>query len=84
MVTSNPHYKGVLYGVADLLYISPSYRKSGLFTSLMKFVEKDLKEEGVEVMCFNFKVAHDHQELAESLDFTRAEVMYSKYIGKDL
>lgn len=62
--------------VTDLMFVLPEYR--GLGSNLLKLIEEDLREEGVNSFSFITKVKLDSGRLAEKLGFTLYEQTYQK------
>lgn len=75
------HYKHSLTAYTDGYYLHPAYRKGRNGVNLFKFAEKSLKEKGVKKMYTASKVNHDKSAIFESLGWTLAEKVYTKYIG---
>ena len=82
VVKSHPHYKDHLFGVNDIIYIDPDYRKGLVGFKLIKFVEKDLVNFGVSVLSVNTKVHKPFDAVLERLGFDLVERVYTKYIGE--
>lgn len=41
------HHKGTMQAVTDSFYVEPEYRNSGVFSTLLNFVENDLRTAGI-------------------------------------
>lgn len=82
IVKSHPHYQDHLFGVNDIIYIDPDYRKGLVGFKLIKFVEKDLINFGVSVLSVNTKVHKPFDSVLERLCFDLVERVYTKYIGE--
>ena len=54
----HPHYKAFKWAVSDLLIVAPEHRNAGLGDQLLRFIEKSLRERGVQRMHTTTKVAH--------------------------
>ncbi len=73
-------HKGLVQAVADAFYVAPDYRKSGVFGTLVEFVEQDLKEHNIRF----FSLGHNPntkgrvEEYIEHLGYQKTEVIYTK------
>lgn len=84
-VNNHPHYKEVVYANNDLIYVDPSCRGKGVAKGMFSAAEEDLKEGfDVSVISFHMKSAHPFKELAESMGYEEAEIMYSKYVKEEV
>lgn len=75
------HYKDSLTAATDVFFLHQDYRKGFNGINLFKFVEKTLKEMGVERFIISSKVTHDKSKIFERLEFDRVETVYTKFIG---
>jgi GNAT superfamily N-acetyltransferase len=41
------HHRGIVQAITDSFYIAPAYRASGVFSYLLRYVEQDLKKNGI-------------------------------------
>jgi len=67
---------GDVDAVTDYMYVKPEYR--GVGATLLKLIEDDLREEGVDSFSFICKTALDNGNLAKKLDFKLYEQTYQK------
>lgn len=77
----HPHYQSSKFSVNDILFIDKSYRGSTVGYRLLKFVEKELRKLGVDIMALHMKVDFPFEKLCEHLGMIKTEVVYSKYLG---
>ncbi len=82
MLHKSPHYSDHILALNDIIYLKPEYRKTGVGKRLISFAEQILHQEGVSVLYINTKVHQPFDLLMESLNYTLAERVYSKYIGE--
>ena len=75
------HYSTTLMSNVDIFYIAPEYRGKMAGIRLIKYVEKELKEKGVEMLFHHVKVAHDFSPMLERLGYEKTEYIYGNYIG---
>jgi len=75
-------YQDSLTATTDGFFLHPDYRKGFNGINLFKFVEKTLKDMGVERMVTGFKTSHDKSKIFEYLNWDRQEIIYTKYIGE--
>lgn len=75
------HYKGTLYAYNDIVYIDQKYRGGITAARLFKFVEKELKELGVDVMTMHMKTYAPFDSFLERQGWDYAERIHMKYIG---
>ena len=81
MLAPHLHYQDHVFAMNDILYVDPAYRGSTVAYRLIKFVEKQLKEEGVSVLMINMKVHAPFDRFLEGLGFSNTERVYTKFIG---
>ena len=74
------HYKDNLFAFNDVLYLSQEYRKGMTGPKLMKFAEKCLKEDGVDVLVVNTKRHKPFDQLLVWLGYKHAENIYTKLL----
>ena len=58
VVNRNPHYKGSLQAVQDIIYVDPEFRKGRVGLNLLRFCEDELRAEGVQVILHHVKEKH--------------------------
>lgn len=81
VVNEHLHYKDHKYAVNDILFLDKEYRGGYTALELLDYAEAVLSEEGVSVITMNMKTHAKFETLMESLDYDRAEILYTKYIG---
>lgn len=74
------HYKDHLFCYNDLIFIDEEYRKGFTSPRLIKFAEKCLKADGVEVMIVNTKTHKPFDSLLVWLGYKHIENLYSKVL----
>ncbi len=79
-VKSHIHYKDHLFAYNDILFVDEDYRKGFTSVRLMKFAEKCLKVDGVEVMVVNTKRHKPFDSLLIWLGYKHVENLYSKVL----
>jgi GNAT superfamily N-acetyltransferase len=79
-VKAHIHYKDHLFAYNDVLFLDKDYRKGFTGPKLMKFAERCLKEDGVEVMIVNTKRHKPFDSLLLWLGYTHIENLYSKVL----
>jgi GNAT superfamily N-acetyltransferase len=67
------HYQTTSYGLNDILYVKPSYRKGTVAYRMMRKAMDDLREQGVNVLVVHMKVKHEFRRLLTALGFNLAE-----------
>lgn len=77
----NLHYKGRLYGVADMMYLIEGYRGRGIGSKFIYFVNAHLENRGVEKTVINSKPGSPLDKLLVKEGYNHIENMYDKYIG---
>lgn len=81
-LSPNIHYSDHKFGVNDIVYLDPAYRKSGYAVALFDFSHKQLKERGCTVATIHMKTKQPFEELALGLGYDKVEYNYSKYLGE--
>lgn len=76
------HYSTCLTCQMDIFYVLPEHRGSGAGFQLFKFVEKQLKQHGVQRMFVGSKMHKDASWLFEKLGYTPVETYYSTWLGE--
>lgn len=75
------HYSTCLTCQMDIFYVLPEYRGGGAGFQLFKFVEKNLKQRGVQRMFVGSKMHKDASWLFEKLGYVPVETYYSTWLG---
>lgn len=73
------HYAETVFAANDVVYIKPEVRGKKTF-EFFKWCEAYMSEYA-QVITYNFKEQHPHDELVEALEMDKYEIVYSKYIG---
>jgi len=73
-------HKGELQAVTDAFYVSPDYRKSGVFGKLLEFVEQDLKACGIRFFTVGTNPMYKGktEQFLEHVGYCKTEVNYTK------
>lgn len=82
MIVPHLHYKDYLFGMTDIFFIHPEYRKGRTGINLFKVVEKAMKERGVVKLMTAVKLHKDVGRIFEYLGWTETERSFCKYIGE--
>lgn len=75
-VKTNPHYKTSLQALQDVFFIDPAHR--GFGAKLLIWTHKELKAEGVQLVCQHIKAAHDFGPMLERLGYEFMDKIYVK------
>jgi hypothetical protein len=81
MVRPHLHYRTSLSGITDIYYIAPAHRAGRTPLRFFEFVEKTLKERGVQKLFTGTKLSLDAGPLFEKMGWTETERLYTKMIG---
>lgn len=76
------HYSTCLTCNMDIFYVLPEHRGGGAGFQLFKFVEKQLKQRGVQRMFVGSKMHKDASWLFEKLGYEPVETYYSAWLGE--
>lgn len=76
------HYSTCLTCNMDIFYVLPEHRGDGAGLQLFKFVEKELKNRGVQRLFVGSKMHKDASWLFEKLGYTPVETYYSSWLGE--
>ena len=77
-VTYHPHYSTSKWANQDVLYLDPSLRRDGHAVSFLRWCERQLFVEGVQVVCHHMKVKAAHAGLFERLGYVAQDVIYTR------
>jgi GNAT superfamily N-acetyltransferase len=80
IISNASHYDNTKTAHNDVLFVAPPLRSSGIAKGLMDFAEKDLKEQGIQIIYLSLK---KESSLPLELGYALEEYKYSKYIGKE-
>ena len=79
-VYTHPHYMDSLTAYTDVFFIRKDFRKGRVGINLFKFVEKTLRDRGVQRIYAGTKLSHDVGPILEHLDFKPIERIYTKVL----
>jgi len=80
-VHRNPHYRSSLQAVEDVIYLDPEYRRGRTASRLVRFAERRLTEDGVQVIYHHAKVAHPALgKILERMGYEHIENIYGKRV----
>lgn len=82
VVRRNPHYRGSLTAVQDVLYLKPEYRRGMTGVRLLRLSERSLAAEGVQVVYHHVKRTNRVGELLERLGYELTDQLYAKRLDK--
>ena len=73
------HYQQSLQATQDVFYVDPEHRGKMMGLRLIKFVEDNLRKEGVQVICQHVKIKHPALgRLLERSGYTAVERIYQR------
>lgn len=73
----NMHYRDMIYGVNDIVYIQPEYRGSSVGYRLFKYAIDDLIENMVvSVIVIHMKIKYEFRHLLTGLGFVQTEELW--------
>jgi len=79
LVGTNPHYRQSRQARCDVFYVAPDRRGYRLGVELVRYSERQLAAEGVQVVYHHTKTAHPTlARLLERLDYDAIEVTYAR------
>jgi hypothetical protein len=82
-VGPNPHYRTSLQAVQDVLYLAPEQRQGRLGLDLVRFTERELRREGVQVVYHHVKLAHPALGVLLAKDgYDPIEQLYAKRLDR--
>ena len=80
-VKNHPHYASTLFASQDVLYLDPDYRKGMTGLRLIRFADRQLEAEGVQVVTQHVKTYADFGPLLERLGYEKVETVYMRRLG---
>jgi len=80
VVRPHLHYRRSLSAFTDIYFVSPKYRTGRTPLRLFQFVERTLKEKGVQKMFTGTKLSLDAGPLFEHMGWTETERLYIKVL----
>ena len=78
IATPHLHYKDHIFAYNDIIYVNPQYRKGFTAWRLIKYAEKEMKDQGATIMIVNSKRHKPFDILLERLGFSHIESIFSK------
>lgn len=81
IVNHNLHYKQSFQAVQDVIFISKPHRKGLTGYRLIKFADKMLEQDGVQVVYQHVKVYGDFGKVLERQGYKHVEKIFSKRLG---
>lgn len=82
LIAISPHHKKMLCATCDVFFVLKEYRKGMLAIKFLKYVEKTLKNYGINVLSLNTTSEKPLTKLLERLGWTFTECVFTKYIGE--
>ena len=80
LVTNHLHYKTWKYAVADIYWLHPDNRKTGMSFDFFFHTEDWLKAQGVKSITVQDKVNHSHSKFFNRIGYKPIEQVYEKVI----
>ena len=74
------HCQDIARAINDVLFVHPDYRKGGIFSSMLKFAELRLKEQGMAIMYIHVKTDYDFSPILEHYGYTEIERNFEKQL----
>lgn len=82
MIGLHPHYQTTLFGMQDLYYVLPEYRRfPTVGMRLFMAMEDAMRKHGVKEIIGNTKAHFDKSPLFERLGWRRTGIIYSKVLA---
>ena len=82
MATEMLHHRGTTQALTDSFYIAPEYRSSGAFTSLLSYVEDDLRINGIRFLTLGLSSNTPHvdkiKQFVHNKGYLCTEVLFTK------
>lgn len=78
IIAKNLHYKTWLYAVADIYWLNPEYRKTGISFDFFFHIEDWLKGLGVKSITVQDKINHSNEKFFNRLGYSPIEQNYEK------
>lgn len=79
-IRPNLHYKDSIQALQDIIFIDKNYRGAGL--GLIKFCDRMLKEEGIQVVFQHIKASHNFGPALERMNYELVDLIYAKRLDK--
>ena len=78
LVDTHLHYVDNKFAICDIIFVTKQYRSSIVGYKLIKFAEKCLKEDGVDVIMINTKAHKPFDRLLIGMGYHEVETLYGK------
>jgi len=82
LVSTNIHYMDSMQAHQDVLFVTPAYRKSRIGIQLIQYADKQLQQDGVQLVYHHVKINHNFGPLLERLGYELNELLYVKRLDK--
>jgi GNAT superfamily N-acetyltransferase len=82
-VSFNKHYRQSKQAVQDILFVHPNYRGGTVGYRLIKFCDRQLKNEGCQVVYQHMKRAHQFGQLLDAIGYECVDLIYAKRLDKE-
>lgn len=79
-VQKDPHHQHSVQAVQDLLFLSPSLRAKLIGYRFLKWCDKQLTKEGVEVIYHGVKKSHNFGLMLEKLGYECVDLIYARRV----
>lgn len=81
VIGHHPHNKeGGKVSTTDMFYLSPEHRRGGAGAKLLRFVEQELRAEGVKKATISTKLHFESGELLDALGWEKTDVVRQKVL----
>jgi GNAT superfamily N-acetyltransferase len=81
VIAPHMHYVSLLQATQDVIYVDPEHRKSGTGLGLLRFAERHLEQDGVDVISQHVKIAHPTLgKVLEHMGYEPVDTIYVKRI----
>lgn len=81
-VAPNKHYRSSLQAVQDILFVHPEHRGMTGFR-LLRYCDRQLRAEGVQVVYHHVKLAHDFGGLLKAMKYEPTDMLWAKRLDKE-
>ena len=80
---TNPHYKTSLQAVQDILFVDPELRKGLTGYKFIRWVDRQLKAEGVQIVYQHIKAKHNFGVMLERQGYHLVDLIYAKRLDQE-
>jgi hypothetical protein len=80
LVCTHLHYKTTLFGLGDLYYLVPEYRKGSSGMRMFMAMEQYMRDLGVKKLTSITKLHHDLSPMFQALDWKPTETVFTKVL----